>query len=136
MKTSELAAIRQHREEMLDSYLESIREVGGDSKMFLENIDTLTISEMMDLLAQNGVRFTAKNSKNTGRCSQDWRTWKSGDVVEYLGGCPDWESEYFTEGSEYSVCGVNVDGGESTVSVEDNDDDSLWMNPKYFKKIA
>lgn len=58
MNTSELAKIKKHREQMLDSYCEAIKEVGGRVDYFLDEIDTMTVSEMMDALAHNDVRFT------------------------------------------------------------------------------
>lgn len=60
MKTADIAYVRKHREEMLDSYIRSIREVGGDPSAFLDRIDTMTVAEMMDVLAQNRVRFSVK----------------------------------------------------------------------------
>ena len=63
MKTSELVEVRKHREEMLDSYIKAIREVGGAPDMFLQDIDKMTVAEMMDVLAQNRVRFCVKPKK-------------------------------------------------------------------------
>ncbi|NIQ05586.1 MAG: hypothetical protein GWO20_07630 [Candidatus Korarchaeota archaeon] len=50
--------IRQ-REEMLQSYCDAIRKVGGCPLVFLDKLDHMTVREMIDVLAQNGVRFTA-----------------------------------------------------------------------------
>lgn len=55
---SEIIRVRKHREKMLDSYLESIRTVGGCPKLFLDSIETMTVAEMMEVLAQNHIRFT------------------------------------------------------------------------------
>lgn len=49
--------IRQ-REEMLQSYCDAIRKVGGCPMAFLDRLESMTVREMIDVLAQNGVRFT------------------------------------------------------------------------------
>lgn len=49
--------IRQ-REEMLQSYCDAIRKVGGCPMTFLDRLEYMTVREMIDVLAQNGVRFT------------------------------------------------------------------------------
>lgn len=58
MKAKDIARVKLHREEMIDSYIQAIREVGGCPSIFLEEIDTMTVAEMIDALAQNRVRFT------------------------------------------------------------------------------
>jgi hypothetical protein len=47
-----------HRAEMLDSYMLAIAECGGSAASFVSKIETMTVKEMIDGLAQNGVRFT------------------------------------------------------------------------------
>jgi hypothetical protein len=47
-----------HRAEMLDSYMLAIAECGGSAASFISKIETMTVKEMIDGLAQNGVRFT------------------------------------------------------------------------------
>lgn len=47
----------QHIQQMLSSYTDAIRQAGGDTDVFLDNIYTMTVAEMIDNLAQNGVRF-------------------------------------------------------------------------------
>ena len=47
-----------HRAEMIDSYMLSIAEVGGSPRKFIKEIEKMTVKEMIDGLAQNGVRFT------------------------------------------------------------------------------
>lgn len=56
----DIAEVRMHREEMIDSYIEAVREVGGCPNHFLRNIDRMTVAEMIDVLAQNRVRFSVK----------------------------------------------------------------------------
>lgn len=51
------ATIYKHIDAMMQSYTESIREAGGDVKYFLDNMDTMTVTEMFKSLAQNGIRF-------------------------------------------------------------------------------
>jgi len=48
----------KQREEMLQSYCDAIRKVGGCPMRFLDRLDHMTVREMIDVLAQNGVRFT------------------------------------------------------------------------------
>jgi hypothetical protein len=48
------------RAEMLDSYMMAIVKCGGSPKSFIADIETMTVKEMIDALAQNGVRFTNK----------------------------------------------------------------------------
>jgi hypothetical protein len=48
------------RAEMLDSYMMAIVKCGGSPKSFIADIETMTVKEMIDSLAQNGVRFTNK----------------------------------------------------------------------------
>lgn len=55
---SELVRVRKHREAMLDTYIDAIRQVGGSPAHFLETLETMTVAEMMEILAQNYVRFT------------------------------------------------------------------------------
>lgn len=57
MKTAQIARIRVAREEMLESYIDAIREAGGDYRIFLKEASSMSVAEMIDLLAQNGVRF-------------------------------------------------------------------------------
>jgi len=47
-----------HRAEMIDSYTLAIAECGGSASTFISRIETMTVKEMIDVLAQNGVRFT------------------------------------------------------------------------------
>lgn len=53
-------SVAKHKAEMLDSYIIAIAECGGSPSKFIEEIDTMTVKEMIDILAQNGVRFTVK----------------------------------------------------------------------------
>lgn len=48
----------RHREEMLQSYCDAIRKVGGCPMVFLDRLESMSVREMIDVLAQNGVRFT------------------------------------------------------------------------------
>ena len=48
----------KQREEMLQSYCDAIRKVGGCPKRFLDELEHMTVRDMIDALAQNGVRFT------------------------------------------------------------------------------
>lgn len=54
--------IEQARNEMLESYCVAIQEAGGNAEMFLSDIDTMTVGEMINHLAQNGIRFTYTRS--------------------------------------------------------------------------
>lgn len=58
MDTTISASIIAQRYEMLESYAEAIRKCGGDPTYFLMNVETMTVREMIDCLAQNGVRFS------------------------------------------------------------------------------
>ncbi len=58
MKSEDIASVKLHREEMIDTYVEAIRKVGGCPSHFLKKINEMTVAEMIDVLAQNGVRFT------------------------------------------------------------------------------
>lgn len=44
-------------QKMINSYARAIREAGGDPVDFLENIENMTVYDMIDRLSQNGVRF-------------------------------------------------------------------------------
>ena len=57
-KPSEVKSPELHRAEMLDSYMLAIAECGGSAASFISKIETMTVKEMIDVLAQNGVRFT------------------------------------------------------------------------------
>lgn len=46
---------------MLDSYMLAIAECGGSPSKFIKDINTMTVKDMIDILAQNGVRFTTKS---------------------------------------------------------------------------
>lgn len=50
-----LLAIQRCKEEMVESFSKAIKDCGGCPKAFLRK--ELTLGEMMDTLAQNGVRF-------------------------------------------------------------------------------
>lgn len=49
--------VKIDRMNMLISYINAINDAGGDSKSFVSDIGTMTVREMIDRLAQNGVRF-------------------------------------------------------------------------------
>lgn len=51
-------SVVRDRTEMLDSYMMAILKCGGSPKSFIKEIETMTVKEMIDILAQNGVRFT------------------------------------------------------------------------------
>lgn len=55
--------IHKQRNEMLISYINAISKVGGCPELFLERIDKMTVWEMVEILAQNGVRFTTESNK-------------------------------------------------------------------------
>lgn len=55
--------IHKQRNEMLISYIDAISKVGGCPELFLERIDKMTVWEMFEALAQNGVRFTTESNK-------------------------------------------------------------------------
>jgi len=55
---SQIKSPELHRAEMLDSYMLAIAECGGSAASFISKIETMTVKEMIDRLAQNGVRFT------------------------------------------------------------------------------
>lgn len=57
MRYDYVEVIKQ-REEMLQSYCDAIRKVGGCPTHFLDKLEDMTVREMIDVLAQNGVRFT------------------------------------------------------------------------------
>jgi len=57
---SDYVSVIKDRAEMLDSYMMAIVKCGGSPKTFLEDIEKMTVKEMIDTLAQNGVRFTNK----------------------------------------------------------------------------
>jgi hypothetical protein len=59
---SQSIAIEFAKNEMLKSYCEAIREAGGDVELFIEDIDTMTVGEMINRLAQNDIRFTYTGS--------------------------------------------------------------------------
>lgn len=44
-------------QDMFLSYVDTIEQVGGDPSNFINNINSMTVSEMMQILAPNGVRF-------------------------------------------------------------------------------
>lgn len=50
--------VAKHKAEMLDSYIYAILECGGSPSKFIADIETMTVKDMIDILAQNGVRFT------------------------------------------------------------------------------
>ena len=45
---------------MLASYMSAITKCGGAVDSFIEDIDTMTVAEMISILGPNGVRFTYK----------------------------------------------------------------------------
>lgn len=55
---NEYVQVIRHREEMLQSYCDAIRKVGGCPMHSLDRLGSMTVKEMIDVLAQNGVRFT------------------------------------------------------------------------------
>ena len=55
-----MVEVYKQRAEMLDSYLIAIAKAGGSTGRFMDNIETMTVMEMIECLAQNGVRFTNK----------------------------------------------------------------------------
>ena len=55
--------IHKQRNEMLTSYINAIVKCGGCPELFLERIDKMTVWEMFEALAQNGVRFTTESNK-------------------------------------------------------------------------
>jgi len=57
-RNPEQKSVEIHRAEMIDSYTLSIAECGGSASHFIKSIDTMTVKEMINALAQNGVRFT------------------------------------------------------------------------------
>jgi hypothetical protein len=57
-KPTEVKSPELHRAEMLDSYMLAVAECGGSAATFVSKIETMTVKEMIDTLAQNGVRFT------------------------------------------------------------------------------
>lgn len=55
-----MVEVYKQRAEMLDSYLIAIAKAGGSTSRFVDNIETMTVMEMIECLAHNGVRFTNK----------------------------------------------------------------------------
>ena len=49
--------------EMLASYIKAINIVGGASVQYIEDLNTMTVGEMIKHLAPNGVRFTVEKGK-------------------------------------------------------------------------
>lgn len=54
----ELTGVEKHRQEMIRSYADAIRKARGCPDVFLDQIETMTVAEMIEALAQNRVRFT------------------------------------------------------------------------------
>lgn len=71
----ELLEVAKHKAEMLDSYLYSILECGGSPTKFIKDIDEMTVKEMIDILAQNGVRFTTVKKEKPKRSLYDRRNY-------------------------------------------------------------
>lgn len=46
------------RIDMFNSYIKAIKDAGGNFDFFVDSINKMTVAEMIDLLATNGVRFT------------------------------------------------------------------------------
>lgn len=61
----EILMVQKHKEDFIQSFAEAIRSVGGNPSVFLRG--DLTLDEMMDSLAQNGVRFCAIKKANVDK---------------------------------------------------------------------
>ena len=48
---------------MLETYIKAITKVGGNPLIFVRNINTMTVWEMFEALANNGVRFVATDER-------------------------------------------------------------------------
>lgn len=55
MNNEDILWVQKHKAEMVASFSEAIRMAGGNPSSFLR--EDLTLGEMMNSLAQNGVRF-------------------------------------------------------------------------------
>ena len=49
---------KNHYADMLCNYIQTISQAGGDVDIFIDNMDTMTVKEMLVSLAPSGVRFT------------------------------------------------------------------------------
>lgn len=65
--SEDVFTVAKHKAEMLDSYIYAILECGGSPSKFIADIETMTVKDMIDILAQNGVRFTVKKRKSLAR---------------------------------------------------------------------
>lgn len=71
--------IHKQRNEMLMSYIDAISKVGGCPELFLERIDKMTVWEMFEALAQNGVRFTTERESTKKLVKTDvWQFYDEG----------------------------------------------------------
>ena len=64
-----LLRIQRYKEEMLKSLAQSVRSAGGDPEPFLR--EDLTLGEMLDGLAQNGIRFCFDKDRMTKSVNND-----------------------------------------------------------------
>ena len=56
--------ITKNEAEMLSSLLDSIEKAGGSSLRFLKELDSMTVKELIECLAPNGVRFIQIKENN------------------------------------------------------------------------
>ena len=49
---------------MLSTYTQAIQQAGGSTGMFIKDIDKMTVLEMIQSLAPNGVRFKYVKQNN------------------------------------------------------------------------
>ena len=57
-------SIEVAKQQMINSYKKAIENAGGNSDMFVDSIDTMTVGEMINHLAHNGIHSFLKNGNN------------------------------------------------------------------------
>jgi len=55
--------ITQDEVQMIKSLISSVDKAGGSASTIFSKLDTMTVKELIEILAPNGVRFTIKNKK-------------------------------------------------------------------------